>query len=231
MDKMIVESPIFLTLLGGGFVAPGGLNLALKYAPILVAADGGAANALAQEIVPQAVIGDFDSLDPSVRHRLPSECLHLVTEQDSTDFEKALRRVQAPLILGVGLTGKRRDHELAALHALLRYPDKPCILLAESDVICLCPPRLTLDLPVGTRMSLFPMAPVEGTSTGLRWKIDGLRFAPGAQIGTSNQTVHKKVAVTMSAPAMLLILPLAHLANLIAAMSDDIAGWPIRDCG
>ena len=225
MDKPIVQCRTFLTLLGGGSVAPGGLDLALRFAPILVAADGGATAALAQGIVPEAVIGDFDSLDPAVRHSLPPERLHMVTEQDSTDFEKALGRVEAPLILGVGFTGKRRDHELAAFHALLRFADKPCILLTESDVICLCPPEVMLELPIGTRVSLFPLGPVDGTSRGLRWEIDGLSFAPGHKIGTSNMTGQKQVAVTMSAPVMLLILPLAHLADLIAALRPDAARW------
>ena len=161
MQTVIVQSRTFLTLLGGGSVQPGALEDALRFAPILVAVDGGAATAMAQGHLPEAIIGDFDSLDPQMRQSLPSDRLHRVTEQDSTDFEKALLRVSAPLILGVGFTGLRRDHELAAYHALMRFAHQPCVLMAERDVICLCPPDISLDLPIGTRVSLFPMAAVD----------------------------------------------------------------------
>lgn len=231
MEKLIVQDRIFLTLLGGGSVAPGALELALGFAPILVAADGGAEAALAQGVMPEAIIGDLDSLDPALRHSLPSNRLHPVSEQDSTDFEKVLMRARAPLLLGVGFTGKRRDHELAAYHGLLRFSHQPCILLTESDVICLCPPKVGLDLPLGTRVSLFPMGPVNGSSQGLKWEIADMAFAPGHRIGTSNMSAQKQVSLTMSQPAMLLILPIAQLSALIDAITQKATHWPMPSCG
>lgn len=225
MQTVIVQSHTFLTLLGGGSAQPDALETALRFAPILVAVDGGAATALAQGHLPEAIIGDFDSLDAQMRQSLPRDRLHCVTEQDSTDFEKALLRVSAPLILGVGFTGLRRDHELAAYHALMRFASQPCILMTESDVICLCPPQIGLDLPVGTRVSLFPMAAAQGQSTGLRWPIDGLKFAPGQRIGTSNAAALSTVSITMDRPAMLLILPVTALTQLIDAIARSGPGW------
>ncbi len=231
MEKVIVQTPTFLTLLGAGFVTSETLGAALKIAPILVAADGGAGVALAHGVVPEAVIGDFDSLDPALRHSLPPDRVHIVTEQDSTDFEKALTRVDAPLILGVGFTGKRRDHELAAYHALIAFAHKPCILLAEEDVILLCPPQLDLNLPIGTRVSLFPMSEVHGTSGGLRWPIDGLKFAPGKRIGTSNVNDGSGIRLIMDRPHMLLILPIDALEPLIVSLKACQTSWPSGFCG
>lgn len=223
---MIVETTTFLTLLGGGSVTSAEIALAVARAPILVAADGGAEAALAEGILPEAVIGDFDSISPEVLEALDPARVHHVAEQDSTDFEKTLARVSAPLMLAAGFTGRRRDHELAALHGLMRFPQKRVILITEADAICLCPPSIAIDLPRACRVSLFPLARVAGTSSGLRWPIDGLAFAPGHRIGTSNMANGETVRLTMTAPAMLLILPLGQIDALIAALTGPATAWP-----
>ena len=38
---------------------------------------------------------------------------HLV-DQDTTDFDKALRHIKAPVVIGAGFSGARTDHALAA---------------------------------------------------------------------------------------------------------------------
>lgn len=228
MHEMIVQSPTFLTLLGGGSATSEELALAQARASILVAADGGARTALAHGLTPAAVIGDFDSLDAGTRAALDPGSLHEITEQDSTDFEKALARVRTPLALGVGFTGLRRDHELAAYHALLRFAHQRCILLAASDVITLCPPRLTLDLDEGTRVSLFPLVPVVADGAGLRWPLSGLPLAPGARIGTSNAATGGAVRLGVDAPGLLVILPVDALDALIAGLNAAPDGWPER---
>jgi thiamine pyrophosphokinase len=226
MGTGIVQTHTFLTLLGGGSVTSAELAKALRFAPILVAADGGAHFAISQGIVPEAVIGDFDSLEDQTRTAIPRERFHQVDEQDTTDFEKCLARAKAPLILGVGLTGKRRDHELAAYHALMRYPAQRCLLIAEEDIIMLCPPKMSIDLPGGTRVSLFPMAPVTVNSTGLEWELSELKLEPGRRIGTSNVALGGSVELSVSKPNLLLILPVDKLPQLIAALEVNLSQWP-----
>ena len=48
--------------------------------------------------------------------------------------------------------------------------------------VCVAP-EIDLPLDAGTRVSLYPMAPVQVRSTGLYWSTDGLSFAPDGQIG------------------------------------------------
>ncbi|MFT4014980.1 MAG: thiamine diphosphokinase [Paracoccus sp. (in: a-proteobacteria)] len=207
-----------VTLVGGGPFPPRHLGLALTLAPVLAAADGGADQAVRLGHVPQAVWGDFDSISDQARAAIPPQRLHPIAEQDSTDFQKCLSRIDAPLVLAVGFSGGRQDHFLAALSTLARGIGPPTILIADEDVITLCPPRIALDLPVGTRLSLFPMGPAQGRSTGLAWPIDGLPMAPDGRIGTSNRTTGP-VRIAMQGP-MLLILPRAQLAPLVAALRD-----------
>ena len=207
-----------VTILGAGDVFPNDLADSLCKAPVLVAADGGADRALDLGHRPDLVIGDFDSLSARARRELPPEALVHVAEQDSTDFEKALSRIDAPGILALGMTGRRTDHELAAWHSLMRCRVPRCIVVAEEDIVFLCPDHLNMTLPVGTRVSLFPMGPVRGTSVGLHWPIDGLDFAPGRTIGTSNRAAAAQVERKVDRPAMLVILPKTHLSAAVSAL-------------
>lgn len=205
-----------VTLVGGGAVDPADLAEALALAPVLVAADGGADGALAAGHLPDAVIGDFDSLSDAARAAIPADRLHHVAEQDSTDFEKCLTRISARFVLGVGFSGPRTDHALAALSAMVRMQAPPVTLIGEGDVILRAPPLIDLPLAPGTRVSLFPMGPAQGRSSGLRWPIDGIGFAPDGRIGTSNIATGP-VRIEMQGP-MLLILPRDCLGLVLAAI-------------
>lgn len=215
-----------VTLVGGGPVARGDLAAALSRAPRLAAADSGADRALALGLQPDVVIGDLDSLSPSGRATLGPRVLH-VAEQDSTDFEKCLTRIQAPLVLAVGFTGGRLDHALAVMNALARLPGRRCVLLGDADAVVLCPPEIALDLLPGTRVSLFPMAEVTGRSIGLAWPVDGLTFSPGGTIGTSNRATGP-VRLVMDGPGMLLMVPPAARDALLAGL-QAAPRWPEPD--
>ncbi|MFY9239098.1 MAG: thiamine diphosphokinase [Roseovarius sp.] len=219
---MIVQDMGPITLLGGGAATQAQLQLAMRIAPVVVAADGGAQLALTHGVDLaaglRAVIGDFDSIPDGVHAAVPAENLHHIPEQDSTDFEKCLALIKAPLILGVGFTGARMDHQMAACNALVRAAHQRCVLLGSDDVIFLAPPSLRLDLSEGARVSLFPMGAVEGISEGLRWPIQGLNFAPDRQIGTSNAALGP-VFLNMTAPKMLVMVAPEHLEAVVAGLS------------
>ncbi|TCO70855.1 thiamine diphosphokinase [Rhodovulum euryhalinum] len=224
MSPQLLHSPAAIAIIGGGFINPNHLARVCRLAAEVVAADGGADLALAAGLMPRLVIGDFDSISDRARATLPPDRLHHVTEQDSTDFEKCLRAVAAPLILGVGFMGARIDHALAAMNVLARHPDRRCILVGEADICFLCPPELCLAPPPGSRLSLFPLGPVQGESEGLRWPIGGIDFAPDGRIGTSNE-VTGPVRIRIGSGAMIAILPEAELeATAEAVMAGAAAG-------
>jgi thiamine pyrophosphokinase len=156
MIASIVHDLAPITLIGGGDASIRDVEEATALAPRVVAADGGAALALAAGRVPEAVIGDFDSLPEELRRRLPGDILHPLPGQDDTDFGKAMARIDAPLVLGVGFGGGRVDHQLAAYHTLARMPHRPCVLIDRTEIICLAPPRLLLPCAPGDIVSLFP---------------------------------------------------------------------------
>lgn len=214
MNQVIVQSRDGVTLAGGGIFGKAALARALGHAPVLVAADGGADRLLALGARPEAVIGDLDSISTRAQVDLGPDRLFRISEQQTTDFDKALRSIDAPFVLGLGFAGGLLDHGLAVLNTLVRHPDRRCLILGARDLTFAAPAEIRLDLKVGSRLSLFPMAAVQGTSTGLRWPIDGLSFAPGGMIGTSNE-VMGPVRLRFAAPGMLIILPLRALAAVL----------------
>lgn len=226
MPEAIVRSLEPITLVGGGVAAPEEVLQALAIAPGLVAADSGAALCLQAGHVPQAVIGDMDSVSAQTRAQVPIEQVFAIAEQDSTDFDKALRHIEAPLILGVGFAGARIDHQLACYNALARHSDRRCILLSDTDLVFLAPPVLRLSLDSGVRVSLFPLGLVEGQSDGLDWPINGLTFAPDGRVGTSNRASGGMIELMLTAPKMLIILPRSSLSQVVPALLATRATWP-----
>lgn len=209
----IVDSLEGITLAGGAPFSAGLLARARGFAPRIVGADGGADRLLRLGVEPEAVIGDFDSISAEAQARLKGR-LFPIPEQETTDFDKALRMINAPFVLGIGFEGARIDHGLAVLNGLVRHPERRCFILGSRDVTFLAPPDLRLNLPKGSRLSLFPMGGVQGQSEGLRWPIEGLTFAPDGMIGTSNE-VSGPVRLRFDAPKMLVILPVRSLRAVL----------------
>lgn len=227
MGGTVVHAQEAVTLVGGAPFGPDDLTEALRLAPRLVAADSGADRALALGLQPEAVIGDMDSLSAGARAVLGPR-MHVVPEQETTDFDKALSRIAAPLVLAVGFEGGRLDHALAALHGLVRRAERPCILVGPQTVTCHLPPRLDLGLGGGVLVSLFPLRPVRVDSVGLRWSTTDLVLDPLGRIGTSNESVGP-VVLQPDGPGLLLILPRAELSRLAEALTAAPRWPPARD--
>ena len=220
MPETLFHSQSGITLLGGGPVTPAQIMQAAQFAPDVVAADCGADWADASKNMLKAIIGDMDSLKGIERFSQAGVAVHRLTEQDSTDFEKCIYSTAAPITIGLGFVGGRVDHELAVLSTLVKYADRPVIVLSDQDCICACPPDIQLVLPIGTRVSLMPLQPVRGRrSTGLHWPIDDLAFAPGAMIGTSNRSTARDIRIQLDGPGCLLILPADQLPAMVSALS------------
>lgn len=217
MTRVIVSKNEPITLVGGAPVGTKLLSEAIAIAPLTVAADGGAKVLLECDHDPLAVIGDMDSLPGDLQARIPENRIHHIAEQDSTDFEKCLSRITAPLIVGVGFLGGRIDHQMAVQSVLSRYAHHRCLLIGMYDAMCVVPPQFALDLPVGTRVSLFPMAPTKIASQGLQWPTEGLQFSPSGQIGTSNRSTGKLILAPQNS-ATLIILPRKFAPQIAEAL-------------
>lgn len=209
------------TIVGGGPVSIDVLSNALTFAPRLVAADGGADCVLAAGLRPARVVGDMDSVSDAARAAF-ADVLQPISEQDSTDFAKALRTSAAPWSIGVGFIGARVDHFLSCLSVLARRrADPPCVLISDEDCICILPADAQITLPVGSRLSLWPLGLARGRSTGLEWPVDGLEFAPDGRVGTSNRTALCDVSLSFEGAAVALLIDADALPAMLKMLQID----------
>lgn len=180
----------------------------------LIAADGGANHLKSLDLIPNSIIGDLDSLEDRAWWEERTEIVH-VADQNSTDIEKCLDRIHVDTYIIYGASGDRLDHTFEMLHVLNKYHEKRIIFVHETDLAFLLPASWSLELPIGTRLSLYPLKKTTAlSSTGLKYQLDGLEFEQGAHIGTSNETSEQNVEITLQNPGLACILPVEFLSHL-----------------
>ena len=209
-----------MAIVGGGGVAPGLLEELAARGVALVGADGGADAIGDAGLMPQAIIGDLDSLSDRTAWEAQTRVIH-IPEQVTTDFQKALYSTQAPVTLALGMTGKRLDHTLAALSAVLQYaPLRKLLLVDEVDVALAVTGPIRFSAGLRERVSIHPLVPISFVSSaGLFYPMDGLTLEPGGLIGTSNEGTGGPVEVIPADETpWLLILGKERLWDLVAAL-------------
>ena len=76
----------------------------------IIAADGGANFLAENNIYPELVMGDLDSVSEQNVQNIEPKKIIRIPDQDSTDLEKVLLNSQSPLSIGIGFLGSQIDH-------------------------------------------------------------------------------------------------------------------------
>ena len=216
-EAISFSSPI--TIIGAGAVRRKTLDLAQKLAPETVAVDAGADRLRSWGLTAAAVVGDMDSIeDLQYWRQAGSRILH-AAEQDSTDLEKCLRLIDAPLYLAVGFLGSRFDHSFAAFGALGSEAGCRLILLGGEDIAFAPPQRWRGDLPEGARLSILALRPVRITGAGgLRWSPDGLVIGPETGRGIANTVTGQDLWIAFDQPGAILVVEREHLPAIVGSL-------------
>ena len=167
----------------------------------VICADGGLDLALRQNITPNLIIGDFDS----VKNQLPNniETIRLQTEKDDTDMMAAIRiaikRGYRDFIL-LGALGGRFDHSFANLCAMQFLAAQGCkamIIGQGCRVFLLNGGRLTLSRLKGSTVSVFPFGTTSCTVTyeGLKYPLTEVRLSADYPLGVSNLIIAENARV------------------------------------
>jgi len=209
-------------IVGGGVLDPALLGR-LAARGSVVAADGGADVCLEAGIMPDAVIGDMDSISDLAAWRERTKVFRL-DEQDTPDFEKCLYSTRAPVTVALGMTGGRLDHTLAALDSASRYAADRHILFADThDLALAVSGDISLVLEPGERFSVHPLGDVTfARSSGLEYPLDGLTLSPGTRTGTSNAATRERVEIDVAPGEQspyLVLIELGHLDNLLETLA------------
>ena len=189
--------------------------LARSAAPLL-AADGGA-NHLAQlGLVPEAVIGDLDSIEPRIRDRIGAEALVHRPDQDRTDLDKALSYAFDELGLGrlavIAALGGRTDHDLGNLGLLARRAmgERLCFEGPEYRVMAVRG-GASLEARPGETWSFWTYDPAVSVSLeGVRWPVRNAPLDAAGRPSISNVAVEERVRVeALDGP----VVAMRHLGN------------------
>lgn len=180
----------------------------LPFVELVVAADGGADLALERNILPDAVVGDLDSVSSAARSEIPADRFHHDPDPYKTDLQKAIafaleRGATAIDVIASG--GGRADHALANLSVLVLFRGMAAIRLIDDHFeVSLVERQVTFEAPPGTVVSLMAIGTCEGVrTTGLRWDLRGERlvFSPR---GIHNEMAEPRATVSVASGDLLL---------------------------
>jgi thiamine pyrophosphokinase len=189
-------------------------------ADLLLAADGGAAHALALGLSPDVVIGDLDSLDPDQQTQLYAAGTRFIVhpaEKDETDLELALLHAAtlgAKSIVVLGVLGGRLDQTLANI-LLLTLPalvDREVYLVDGGQTAFIIRDEAVISGKPGDTVSLIPLGNnARGVTTaGLKYALDNGALPFGPALGLSNEMTEERAHVWVRDGLLLCI----HLSQL-----------------
>lgn len=185
----------------------------LRTADGLVACDGAWRTAVALGRMPDAVVGDGDSLGGGDREELAALGIPLVidSEQDTNDLCKAFRHVMSKSsedgdgIVILGATGKRDDHMIGNIFHLADFAmlEPDVSIVTDSGVFePLLPPGRSWPAYAGMPVSVFaPFPDTEIGSEGLEWKLDGVSLKT-LWSGTLNRATGDSFSLRTNNPAI-----------------------------
>lgn len=139
--------------------------------------------------MPDAVIGDLDSLPKSIQKKY-GDIVHHVEEQDYNDLTKAMRYVlenmpDVTTIHFMGATGKREDHTIGNISLLMEYmrmfnlEERGIDIDMISDYTSILPVTNSCSIDVGEGRPVSIISPdntLKIKSDGLKWKTDDVVF-------------------------------------------------------
>ena len=131
----------------------------LREAPYVACCDGGANEYIARGFMPDIIIGDGDSLDPTYREQY-AHLVHHNPDQETNDQTKAVQYLHAQgmrRIAIVGATGKREDHTIGNIALLMEYMRMGLEVRSYTDYGVFVPCRDTHTFPCrpGQQVSIF----------------------------------------------------------------------------
>ena len=206
-------------------VAGGEINLALlkeiyeaRKPQIIIAVDKGLEALHTLHIMPNHIVGDFDSIDKTIleyyqnNSGIVQHTYH--PEKDNTDTDIALElaiRLSASHITMIGALGNRMDHSLANIHILVNALEAqiPCEIIDTHNRIYLVNKShiIKKEEAYGKYISLIPLtSSVEGlTLTGFQYPLTQATLTFGKSLGVSNEIVGDTACIVLENGILIVI--------------------------
>ncbi len=198
-------------IVGAGSLYEGDLPFQKQENDLLIAADGGYEHMKKAGMMPDLLIGDFDSME---KPNVPCETITLPVEKDDTDIvfavKEGFRRGYTRFVIFGGLGGKRISHTIANMQ-LLEYVatqggtarliggTTSLFLLREGQ-------NHTLEQETGKELSLFSVTPTASvTLQGVKYPVTKATLERCFPLGVSNRVLEPTATVTVYSGTVLVV--------------------------
>lgn len=181
----------------------------------IIAVDGGARHLRKLNVLPNILIGDFDSISSLENYRqLYPKCIieKYDARKDFTDFELAINKVLAlgyKEVIILGAIGERIDHLFANVFLLdkLNAHNVKARIVNFKNIIQLVNDGIDVKGAEGSLVSLIPVTPyiIVKETVGLEYPLKDHRIDFAQSLGISNVIVHKEASITLSLGKALVI--------------------------
>lgn len=174
---------------------------------IVCAIDGAYNHFEKNNIVPDLVTGDFDSIN-----NIPTTVEVLKTpDQDFTDFEKALHILRKRGYNSIdiyGGSGKEHDHFLGNLSTALLWKNEIRITFFDDyGTYFFIEDKCTLNNVLDKTISLIPFPIAQGILTeGLKFQLKNEPLTFGKRVGTRNKAIENEVKISINSGELLVYI-------------------------
>lgn len=182
----------------------------LRSASTVICCDGAAAKLIEFGRYPDYIVGDMDSLSPSLQESL-RPLIHRSSCQETNDLTKAfnLAETLSPSeIIILGATGLREDHTLGNISLIMDYSARvacPVEMRTDFGRFISIKESSTLACKAGQQISIFAFDPaLKIKSAGLKYPTDSVIF-DSLWKGTLNEASGESFTLTLSHPCSVLL--------------------------
>lgn len=200
-----------LIFLNGKFPRIKVINFYRKKNTRIIAADGGANKLATIEIIPDTIIGDFDSVRKKNLKYLRGKKVKVlkIVDDETTDLEKCLKFcIENKLedVILFGATSMRPDHTLNNFSVLKRYYKKMNITIVTNKFEAFFIEKsFSLNYKSGEIISMFAMPLATNIkTTGLMYPLNNENLEFGVREGALNKSSSDKISITFNSGDLLL---------------------------
>jgi thiamine pyrophosphokinase len=177
----------------------------------IIAADGGANICFKNNIYPDYVIGDFDSIDKNLKTHFKNSEFIYKPQQDEHDLLKALKfceTLKPKKVIATAVFGKRIDHEFSNLFILQnRKFSFELEFIDDYTKIFIINNEFEFNLSKNHAISFLSYKPVFGiTLKGFKYNLKNKDYPAGFN-GASNEIAKKPSVVKLKNGSLIAIVP------------------------